>query len=412
MTGGATPTTRELLDAIGGGGTRLPEDEARSPRVRRFIRWTLGVTLLAMVLLGSASWWLDPLGATSRTTRFVAVENDEVAVGKLDLIDNLDAAPEVLVLGSSRSMKLDPADIAKVTGGNSAFNAAISGGRMRDALLYAAYADAAWGSEDFPHLVLGVANGVLRERTDEPGDPRFAELDLGAILAEADAEAAGREDEGLVERVRDNLDMWRTLLSMEALEAAARAARREVRADGWGVLLEPVPEDGEAEATGADGGTSDGKFDARGMQLFDPFWADRGMPERVEAQMTDFINRSFPPDDTFTGADEAAVDDFVAMVRLANANGDVPTVWITPFHPRALELLPPEAAERDEVFRAALDELAAREDLEFTLLDPDAPGGPALAYDDWHDGIHMTPANTRRIVEWLQAEGALAPRGG
>lgn len=393
-------TTRDLLADV---ATREPLTVRLAERERSersFVRWLLASVLLSCVGLLALLWWLDPISVTGRQTRFSVVENGGVRQAKLDLMEELTTAPDVLVLGSSRSMKLDPDEIEKVSGAT-AFNGAVSGGTSQDMYLYARYAEQLWGggggsADEYPHLVIGVVNDVLRYTGTAALDPR-----LRRFLPRTEQE-------------RDPLEVTEQLLQLKTLEAAARATRRVVPREGIGALLDPTGGATEVDAglttTGKQKGNQRENLDERGMQLFDP-GADYSAPlaKRVETQMTTFVQRSYKADAAYEGVDPRGLELLRRTIKLANEHGDVPTLWTTPFQPGALEYLPEAYHDRDRAFRAAIKELQADDELEFTFVDLDDlesfDGDPAA----FHDGIHMTVANTVRVIARLHRDGALAP---
>ena len=83
---------------------------------------------LAFILLGS------PALAGPRTV--VARENDRAI--KLDLIDKLKSSPQILILGSSRAKRAEPAYLQKLTG-RTGFNAGVTGGTAADAWVMTRY---------------------------------------------------------------------------------------------------------------------------------------------------------------------------------------------------------------------------------------------------------------------------------
>ncbi len=394
-------TTRDLLSEVASRQPHADRIAERARSERRFVQWLLASVLLACVGLLAVLWWLDPISVTGRQTRFSVVENGGVRQAKLDLMEELQSAPDVLVLGSSRSMKLDPAEIERITGGATAFNGAVSGGTSQDMYLYARYAEQLWGggggtADEYPHLVIGVVNDVLRYTGTAALDPR-----LRRFLPRTEQE-------------RDPLEVTEQLLQLKTLEAAARATRRVVPRDGISALLDPTGGATEVDAglttTGKQKGNQRENLDERGMQLFDP-GADYSKPleQRVETQMTTFVQRSYEADAAYQGVDPRGLDLLRRTIELANKHGDVPTLWTTPFQPGALDYLPEAYQDRDRAFRAAIAELQADEDLEFTFVDLDDlesfDGDPAA----FHDGIHMTVANTARVIARLHRDGALAP---
>ena len=343
-------------------------------------------------------WWLDPISVTGRETKFSIVENGGVRQAKLDLLDRFaDDPPDVLVLGSSRSMKLDPRDIADLTGGT-AFNAAVSGGTTRDMYLYGRYAEDLWkDDEQFPHLVIGTVNDVFRFAGSASFDPR-----LRGYLSKQD-------------RDRSELEIVGELLQTTTIEAAYRAMRRVLPDEGVDALIHPVLPVGAKANIAVEGNQEGNKvknFDARGMQKFPPVLnPDAPIGTRVGVQMEQYIERTYDADPSYTGQDERGVEMLRRLLKLANEHGDVPTLWITPYQPDAERMLPKEYAARDRVFRAALQQLAD-EGIDFHLADfadiEEFDGRP----EDFYDGIHMEEANTRRVVEELDRRRWLLPDAG
>jgi hypothetical protein len=111
--------------------------------------------------------------------------------------------------------------------------------------------------------------------------------------------------------------------------------------------------------------------------------------------------------------DERGLDMLVKTIRLANSRGDVPTLWVTPFQPGAIQYLPEdEYASRDKRFRDTIRELQRDESLRFEFADfatMESFGGDP---EEYHDGIHLTAKNTARVIARLQELGLLAPKRG
>ena len=394
----APKTTRELLTEIGSREPAEPRPAHLERSERRFVRWLLLTIFLLVVLLFSALWWLDPISVTGRQTRFSVVENGGVRQAKLDLMEALPAAPDVLVLGSSRSMKIDPADITRLTGGT-AFNGGVSGGTAKDIYLYTRYADQLWGGDNgkFPHLVIGVINDVFRNDGTAAFDPR-----LRRFLPTADKQ-------------RDPLEISQALLQWKTVQSAAKVVPKVVERDGTDSLLHPVQTKGALSADLAVEGTQQSNkkanFTPQGLQLFDPVRNMKiPLKKRIDVQMTEYAKRTYTLDPEFTGIDPSALALFRRTILLANQRGDVPTVWVTPYQPTAVKYLPAdEYAKRNKVFLDAMHALQKDPALHFNFEEDFSDiatfGGVASQF---YDGIHMQPSNTRRAMEELDRRGLLA----
>jgi len=145
------------------------------------------------------------------------------------------------------------------------------------------------------------------------------------------------------------------------------------------------------------------------MQLFDPCGlCDKPLNVRVDTQMRDFIRRQYVADAGYKGMDERGLQYLRRTIKVANQNGDVPTLWVTPYQPRAEDLLPKADHEaRDRRFRAAITELQQDNSLQFAFVDfADIAsfGGDA---GEFYDGIHMKPTNTAKVIGTLHERGFL-----
>lgn len=395
------PTTRDLLAEVASREPHEPRPKELERNERRFVRWLLSITFITVAVLLAVLWWLDPISTTGRQTRFSVVENGGVRQAKLDLMENLEAPPGVLVLGSSRSMKIDPATIKELTG-DTAFNGGVSGGTSKDVYLYTRYAEQLWANDGdrskFPHLVIGVMNDVLRNDSTAAFDPR-----LRRFLPSSQQRPA-------------YLDQAKALLQWKTIDAAQRAVRSVVPRDGWDTLLDP---EGRTGAVSADLATEGGQrgnqkrnLRENGFQIFNPVKRmDVPVNRRVRNQMKVYVQNSYGGETPYSGADDIGISFLKRTIQLANRNGDVPTLWKTPFQPVANGILPPEYADRDERFEEVIAELQKDDSLEFTyergFEDLDYFGGVAK---DFYDGIHMTPKNTDRVLEKLDELGLLAKK--
>jgi hypothetical protein len=395
------PTTRDLLAEIASREPHEPRPKELDRRERRYVRWSLTIIVLVTALLFAILWWLDPISVTGRQTRFSVVENGGVRQAKLDLMENLKAPPKVMVLGSSRSMKIDPASIQKLTG-DTAFNAGVSGGTSKDMYLYARYAEQLWANDGnrhagFPHLVIGLMNDVLRNDSTAAFDPR-----LRRFLPSS-------------QRRPGIADQAKALLQWKTMDAAQRAVRSVVPRDGVRSLIDPEGHSGAVSADlaieGAQRGNKKENFTPQGFQLFAPVkHMEIPIHSRVRAQMKVYAENSYTADAEFTGADDIGIMFLRRTIQLANRNGDVPTLWKTPFQPWGKQFLPRDEYEaRDERFEEVMRELKKDTSLQFNYYrefdDLAYYGGDP---DAFYDGIHQLPSNTDKVLAKLDELGVLA----
>ena len=340
-----------------------------------FARWLLAATVIAMLAIGSLNWVVDPTGVTGRTTRWQVADNSAVRSAKLDLYEQAlerGRTPEVVLLGSSRTMKFDPATAERLTGAGT-FNAAVSGGVPRDAWLFTQLLRERQ-RESFPHLVWGLDADAFRGKQLREGlstDPRMARF-------------VPWQD-----RLATRVSSLGTLTEWQTLDATMRSLRAGGNADA----------------------TERRRFSDDGMQLFSRAYEKRDVLRNraIRRQTTNYANFVFERDGWERVEDEPLAD-FVDVVRIANAHGDVPTIFITPYHPIAeaqLQRYDLHALRAEVVDR--LRELREEGDVEFKLVDVSDPASFDGDPRQWYDGVHMTPKNTDRVLALLDKRGLLAP---
>jgi hypothetical protein len=299
---------------------------------------------------------------------FEGTVQDELRV-KVGQFRGLDAAPETLVLGTSRSANLPvgPAD----------YNFAISGGGLRDD-------QAVWDfverSGDLPdRVVLGLDSFQLEAR-----DYALASFEVSGEGAELTGEPRPADH-----WVRLGLGTLSARYQMDALRTVLRAAEGEPAPST--VAYAP---NGVVLRVQADAERANGTYD------FD---------RRFESHWRFFVLGHYPEDARADGtAMEAAVD----LVRgIRDAGVDVQVVF-TPFHPRALERLEQIEGYNDleAGLRALVPDLCATGAEVYDYTEIGAFGGDA---GDFYDSYHLAPENGRRVLEALDArQGQLCPEAG
>lgn len=339
-----------------------------------FVRWLLGLVALSMLAIIGLNWFIDPTGVTGRTTRWQVADNSVVRSAKLDLYEaalERGEAPEVVLLGSSRTMKFRPELVERLTG-DRAFNAAVSGGVPQDAWLFTQLL-AERQADGFPHLVWGLDPDAFRDKQLRDGlstDPRMARFVPWS------------------ERLAIRVASLGALTELQTLEATVDSLRAGGRTDRF---------EGE-------------RFAPDGFQLFSREWEEREVLRNraIRRQTTNYANFVFGRD-AWDGVEAEPLDEFRRVVRLANRHGDVPTVFITPYHPIAeAQLAEHDLAGRRAEVLERLRRLQAEEELRFALVDLselDSFGGDP---DQFYDGVHMTPENTDRVLRLLDRSGLLA----
>ena len=113
-TGDAAPATEPVSTRRR--GSKPPPEMSERPRrkVRLYLTLLFLAALLLLVAVGTLNALVDPYGILG-TGRFPTATTSDRSI-KADLIQNLSEAPQLIVRGSSRSMRYDPEYLQKKTG--------------------------------------------------------------------------------------------------------------------------------------------------------------------------------------------------------------------------------------------------------------------------------------------------------
>lgn len=349
--------------------------------------------------LSTRSWTALVVGAAVLCTAAVAAFNllvdptaqlgtglvEPVSLGprdreaKVRLLDR-DPLPPLVVLGSSRTKKLDP----EWLGAREGVNAAVVGGDLFEARVLAAWLSdraAATGS-DYPQLVVGIDVEQFRDSSLQGS----GFLDVAGISAVARREASGSSGS-----LGDELDRLERLLLTWQVTKASVASLRARR----GATTGPAAQDERAIE----------EFGSDGVPVADARWSDpqvaarraRGTSASIDRNVTElrstYANRGGE-------LDPDAVADLRALVRIARAAGGPPPVlYLTPAHPTlGRELDAAGRARRSDAVRRLLARVAA--------------GGHATVADclgcidgadtSWIDATHPSPLGMRQLAAELR----------
>jgi hypothetical protein len=116
-------------------GSRMPPPAGEHPGPsgprgqRRFVAGVLTGTLALLVCVGAFNTLVDPYGFVGSAVFPTAILSDRAT--KACLAERLPVGPQLVVYGSSRAMKVDPAFVSRLTGLTS-FNAAVSSATPAD----------------------------------------------------------------------------------------------------------------------------------------------------------------------------------------------------------------------------------------------------------------------------------------
>jgi hypothetical protein len=344
------------------------------------------------------TWWL--LGATAAMCGVIALVNalvdptaqlgtgllDPVAAGPRDRIAKVallerGRVPSVVVFGSSRSKKLDPAWLG--ASGTHGVNAAVVGGDLFEARVLAALlarrVEQRHGT--YPRLVLGIDVEQFRDSSLQGSG--FLDVPAAVDVARREAGGSSGSASDEVERV------GRLLLTWQVTKASAASMRARLHG-------------GVAHATGQDQepAASADEFNERGVPRGDRAWFGPAVtrlaartPASIESSIADYrstyasIGAKLDPD---------AVDDLRAVLRIAHdAGGPPPLLYVTPAHPRFAAAFAQEGRpQRHDHVLALLHQLGA--------------GGRAIVVDcvscvdaddrSWIDAIHPSPIGAKQLA--------------
>ncbi len=348
---------------------------------RRWAWSVLGVTLLMAAAIAAFNAAVDSTAqlGTGLLEPIAAGPRDRTA--KAEILRERPSA-DLVVLGSSRSKKLDPVWLDAPNG----VNAAVVGGDLFEARVFTRWlADRAQREKTaFPQLVVGVDVEQLRDSSLQGSGM----LDVPMLAATARSEAAGGEDSliGDIERLN------RLLLTAQVTKASVASVRARVRG-----ASKPAADAGDEPADRAD-------FNDRGVPIDDADWDDpavaRARSQRTPAAIEHNVDELRAMYERNGSAlDAGAVADLRALVRIArDAGGPPPLLYVTPGN-RALE--PLDRIGRSDRHAAVL-----------ALLHDVAAHGHAVVVDcarcvddeteQWLDATHPSPLGMRQLATRLR----------
>jgi hypothetical protein len=292
---------------------------------------------------------------------------------KMRLFKDYAAAGPVggLILGSSRSMKLDPEALGSGLGVRF-FNFSVDSARAED--LLAIYRWVRRQGVALRYLVVGLDVEALHD--GEPFDPRLQDnrelLDalrpnVRSGPREWVARAAGR---------------YHAMFTATFLEDLARSVARCVRRHPTARALTGLDPDGYLHYVKLEEERPAGVFDL-----------DRQIADGLEAYVVRFRDmRELSP---------GRRQDLETLIRAAKADGVTVKVWLTSLHPRTARYLGartayPDLLARTEAYLARLGEMYGIDVYDYSS--PDRYGGSLTG---WYDGAHIDEGNAELVAAGL-----------
>jgi hypothetical protein len=352
-------------------------DQTQGLRAFWFVLVAVLVTALVMGGVLALNVVADPYGSVG-THLFPTVTTSDRTV-KADKIEQFEGGPELVVLGSSRSMRYEPSYLTEKTG-LSAFNAGVNGiGGTGDAWAMTQFIHDTWPDADPAYLwLLDVESFVPFEvgaRT--ANEPRLAQYVGQASIGKGPRELAralwdNRSTLFSLDTARDSL---RLLLYREQAKSKQSKYRRQILDDG---MLKPRK------------------------------WSEKEWTRRWPKSIERYSNLH---KNVFKNVDPTAQEYFEKTLSFMNEQGARPVVVLTPINPKLRKILGPLGwTERHEEVRAYIEPL--QDEYDFVFIDMTDPRVFDFDAQEWYDGVHMTTVNTRPAIDYiLEQAGGIPPAG-
>lgn len=359
-----------------------------------FLRWFGGALAVLLASVAAFNAYADTTGTlgTGLVDPVAEIPRDRAA--KVTLIERA-GDPDVVVLGTSRSKRLDPRLLG--VGSTHPVNAAVVGADMFESRVLVDWLEerARRRRAALPQLVIGVDVEAFRGRS----------LRTSGLLAVPQLERIARRDAA-------GDDGWRDLAAQLPDLLLTWGSVRE----SWDSVRSRSELIAEAEARAAGKGKggrtrSVDEFDAAGVPRGDRFWYEPARQRRIMAglraswgpSLAEYQGR-YERMGTDLSAD--AVQDLRIVLRTARRHDRRPIVVLTPAHPELATALRPLG--RDERRANVLALLRREEDAgHITLVDCSTCVSAAPV--NWVDAVHVSPTGARRFNAAVRR--ALAARG-
>ncbi len=360
------------LDPLAGHAKPLESASAGDPR--RFVVTLLATALGTVAAVFFVNVLVDPYGTVGTNLLASGVPQDPST--KATLIKQLASPPELVVLGSSRSLKVRPAYLHRLTG-EPVFNAG-----LRDATPVEEYALIHFIHDRFPdahiHWLWLLDVEAFRSDTVSP-----------ALLDSADLAPYVSSEDRLTARLRGIVD----LLSWRALQdslAAVRADRRsgpsltgpEMTARRIRHLI------ARSEGFAPDGYYRPVDYDwAKSTRKYEAMYGDGSLYTHLAGVPKSYLGRS---------------------LRDLDRWGDAPVIVLTPMHPKLeRELGPVGWSGRHRELVAYLRRLRSED--AFRFLDFTSIRSFGGSVHGFYDPVHMREGNLHRMLRAVlrRAAGAL-----
>ena len=352
-----------------------PEMDQKSGRRAFFFVLVLAlVTALVMGGVLALNVVADPYGSVG-THLFPTVTTSDRTV-KADKIEQLKEPPDLVVLGSSRSMRYEPSYLEEKTGLKT-FNAGVNGiGGTADAWAMSQFINDVWPDSHPAYLwLVDVESFVPFEvgaRT--ANEPRLAQYVGQASIGKGPGEFARAlwENRTTLFSLDTAKDSLRLLLYREKAKSKQSKYRKQILDDG--VLKQRKWSEKE--------------------------WKRR-FPNSIERYSSLYKN-------VYKEMDPVAEEYFEKTLAFMNEQGTTPLIVLTPINPKMRKVLGPLGWNvRHKQVVTYIESLQGEYDFKFVdMTDPRVFGFDPR---QWYDGVHMTTVNTRPAIDYILKESGGVP---
>ncbi len=344
-------------------------DQSRGRRALVFALVLLFVAALVSGAVVALNAFADPYGTLGTHVLPTMTTSDRTV--KADAIEALDQAPELVVLGSSRSMRYEPEYLGEKTG-LSTFNAGVNGiGGPVDMWAMTQFIHEVWPEARPAYFWLldveGFVPVTVGARTSN--EPRLAKY-VGVASAGNDPVQLARaivENRTTMFSLATAKDSARLILYREEAVAKESSFRKTIRADG---------------------------------ALRERRWTEKEWKKRYSESVDRYsdLHRN-----VFKALDPEAKDYFERTLRFMNEQGATPIIALTPINPKLRKIVGPLGwTDRHEEVVSYLESLQS--EYSFVLVDTTDQTLFGADPTQWYDGVHMTTVNTRRAIDYILEE--------
>jgi hypothetical protein len=338
---------------------------------RRFVTSLLGGAATLLILVGGLNAYVDPYGYAGTGAFPTAILSDRVT--KACLAERLSRPPRLVVLGSSRSMKIQPSYVRKLTG-SPTFNAGVSSGSPQDGWAFVNFLhDRFHGARQRTLWMVDVE--MFRPKPLDPGLLETPALSQYFSLSSRwKARAAGLT----------TMFSWHTASdSWRVLSASLFASSHATSSRGCSYRTNGVTQYTRAGFR---------RWDIHDAARARGFSLKQGLALTTQ-QYTHIYSSEYP------ALSSQAKLWFSRTLRLLNRWGTRPLIVLTPVQPTMLRAIGPIGWNRRHAQVVAyLRQLQAHES--FDLLDASHVASFGGRPRGFYDGVHMTVPNLRRLVAW------------